>query len=122
MESNSSLSSQYRRISKNCCDEWLQDRKKFYDWYNAQFERQQQTCYYCCLPGDTKDHFGHWFREGRRGKRLEVDRIISKDPYSPENCVLACYPCNNAKSDVFTFKEFIEIGKVINKLKAKRLF
>ena len=62
-------------------------------------------------------HYGKWFRECRRWKRLEVDRIESKKPYSPENCVLACYPCNNAKSDVFSYGEFKEIGKVINRAK-----
>ncbi len=51
---------------------------------------------------------------------MEVDRKISKANYSPENCVLACYPCNNAKSDVFTYEEFIKIGREIGKVKRKR--
>jgi len=66
-----------------------------------------------------KEFYGKWFRYGRRGKRLEVDRIESKEPYSPENCVLACYPCNNAKSDVFTYQEFIEIGKTVYRVKSR---
>ncbi len=70
--------------------------------------------------GGHLGHYGHYFRGGRRGKRLEVDRMISDQPYSPDNCVLACYPCNNAKSDVFTYKEFMEIGKVIHKLRERR--
>jgi hypothetical protein len=48
---------------------------------------------------------------------LEVDRIESKESYSPENCVLACYPCNNAKSDVFAYAEFMKIGSIIGKVK-----
>ena len=118
MHGTQQLSSIYRRIKKNCCPDWKDNPAVFYSWYKKRFKQQKGLCEYCRLPGDTKKHYSHWFREGRRGKRLEVDRIESKEPYSPENCVLACYPCNNAKSDVFSYEEFIEIGKVINKMKA----
>jgi 5-methylcytosine-specific restriction endonuclease McrA len=77
------------------------------------------SAYTVTYLGDTIDHYGHYFRGGRRGKRLEVDRMISDQPYSPENCVLACYPCNNAKSDVFTYEEFVEIGKTIGRVKIR---
>ncbi|MFC1903746.1 HNH endonuclease [Chloroflexota bacterium] len=113
----SDLSSLYRRVKKNCCSGWEKNPKEFYTWYEKQYAEQQGLCIYCRLPGDTRRHYGKWFREGRRGKRLEVDRIESKEPYSPENCVLACYPCNNAKSDVFSYAEFLEIGKAINMVK-----
>lgn len=112
------LSSLYSRIKKKeCCPEWRANPQEFYAWYNQRFERQSGLCQYCHLPGDTeKSGYGKYFREGRRGKRLEVDRIESKEPYSPENCVLACYPCNNAKSDVFSYREFMEIGKTIGRV------
>jgi len=51
---------------------------------------------------------------------LEVDRKNPKGQYKPKNCVLSCYPCNNAKSDVFSYKEFMEIGKTIGKIKNQR--
>jgi 5-methylcytosine-specific restriction endonuclease McrA len=112
------LSAKYRSIKDNCCARWANDRNAFYAWYEEQYERQDGHCKYCNLPGDTlQSGYGKYFREGRRGKRLEVDRIKSKAPYSPANCVLACYPCNNAKSDVFSYEDFIEIGKIINQLK-----
>lgn len=41
-----------------------------------------------------------------RGYSMEIDRINSNREYRPENVVLACYWCNNAKSDEFTSKEF----------------
>ena len=113
------LSSILRRIKNNCCPEWKTSSLEFYDWYGKQYTKQQGLCIYCHLPGDTRLNYGKWFRDGRRGKRLEVDRIKSKQPYSPDNCVLACYPCNNAKSDVFSYEEFMEIGKVIHRLKTR---
>ncbi len=41
-----------------------------------------------------------------RGMWLEVDRIKPKDAYSESNCVLACYFCNNDKSDVFDGEDY----------------
>ena len=38
---------------------------------------------------------------------LEVDRINPYDKfYHKENCVLACYFCNNDKSDIFSFDQY----------------
>lgn len=118
----SGLSSLYRRIKNNCCPEWRESPQEFYSWYKRQYQQQNGYCIYCHLPGDTrKSGYGKYFREGRRGKRLEVDRIEAKEPYSPDNCVLACYPCNNAKSDVFSYQEFIIIGKAIRAVKEHSL-
>ena len=44
--------------------------------------------------------------QGRtRGVWLEIDRKKPKESYSEDNCVLACYFCNNDKSDVFESAE-----------------
>jgi len=110
MSDRQHLYSVYRRIKKNCCEEWLTDSKAFYSWYEKQAEKQEWRCEYCDLPGDTELYYHRRFRKGRRGFNLEVDRKDNNQPYSPENCVLACYPCNNAKSDVFSCEEFVEIG------------
>ena len=47
---------------------------------------------------------------------VAVERNILAD--NVEVPVLSeCYPCNNAKSDVFTFRDFRKIGKTIGKIK-----
>lgn len=51
------------------------------------------------------------FKKNYRGWSLEIDRIDSNLEYTPDNCVMACYWCNNAKTDEFTHEEFKEIGK-----------
>lgn len=62
------------------------------------------------------------FKKANRGYSLEIDRKDSNLEYSPENCVLACYWCNNAKTDEFTYKEFKkEVGPAIAKVWQKRL-
>lgn len=119
MNDKQRLYSLHQRIKNNCCQQWRIDSKNFYTWYENQAKKQKELCEYCHLPGDTTAYYGKMFRKGRRGIRLEVDRKDGKKEYSPENCLLACYPCNNAKSDIFSYDEFLEIGKVISKVKKR---
>ena len=56
-----------------------------------------------------------------RGRTLEIDRINPNDDYNMNNIVLCCYWCNNAKTDEFSYEDFIEIGKEIRKIWEKRL-
>lgn len=91
------------------------------------WERQFKVCYYCKLPEAELERLhnqpGHINkRYPKRGKSLELDR---KDPHLPysdiDNLVLACYWCNNAKTDTFTSEEFMEVGKVFKEIWKKRL-
>jgi hypothetical protein len=61
------------------------------------------------------------FKKNLRGWSLEIDRKNSNHEYRPDNCIMACYWCNNAKTDEFTHEEFIEIGKAIKVVWEKRL-
>ena len=49
-----------------------------------------------------------------RGWKLEVDRLNSNFEYNSDNCVMACYWCNNAKTDEFSKDEFKIIGNAIS--------
>jgi hypothetical protein len=40
--------------------------------------------------------------------------------YKPDNCVMAFYWCNNAKTDEFTEEEFKAVGKTIAGIWEKR--
>jgi len=75
---------------------------------------------YCDYCGITVKDI-HTLREYRglrkkreRGWKLELDRLDSNFEYKPDNCVMCCYWCNNAKTDEFSSIEFKEIGKVIS--------
>ena len=97
------------------------NKKDFVEWYL----KKNTKCFYCNTSLDnlhkfyklTKDQNK---RSKQRGNNLEVDRI-KDESYSKKNCVLACYWCNNAKTDVFNKKETLEIGKIIGKIIKKRL-
>ena len=91
------------------------------------WESTPKKCYYCSLPEDLlmdlRNLPGHINkRYPQRGKSLEIDRKQSNLPYSQiDNLVLACYWCNNAKTDAFLENEFQEIGKTIKTIWEKRL-
>lgn len=56
-----------------------------------------------------------------RGRLLEVDRRNSYESYIKNNLVLACYWCNNAKTDEFEYEEFKPMGDIIKAIWEKRL-
>jgi|GEM_PF-1811521 len=96
----------------------------FAEWYLG----QERKCCYCGIEEkDLKFYFNisnmqYWRNKDdharQRGKYLEIERIktdgIKENPYSPTNTRLACYICNNAKSDFLSAKSFKPIAKGIN--------
>jgi len=98
-----------RRNQKN--QNGFKDFDEFLNWYN----NQDKFCYYCGLKEEESQKIvmtgilksnrfpqnGILGRGQSRGMWLEVDRLSPKENYSPSNCKLCCYFCNNDKSDVF---------------------
>ena len=86
-------------------------RKDFIKWY---VDKPQECCY-CHCTKEQLDKFYELSNSKRyitRGKTLEIERREDKQ-YTEGNCDFACYWCNNAKSDVFSSKEFHHIGEAI---------
>jgi 5-methylcytosine-specific restriction endonuclease McrA len=85
---------------------------------------QGDTCAYCKITTEEiielADH-KQLHKKNYRGWTLEIDRLDSNLEYKKENCVMACYWCNNAKTDEFTGDEFMSIGSEIRKIWNKRL-
>lgn len=83
-----------------------------------------QSCKYCGITPSEIEKLGHQqklFKKSERGWSLEIDRKNSNFEYSENNCVLACYWCNNAKTDEYTFEEFQIIGAAMRYVWQKRL-
>ncbi len=56
-----------------------------------------------------------------RGDSLEFDRKDAYKEYEKDNLVLACYWCNNAKTDEFSYSEFINnVGPAFKKIWQER--
>ena len=96
---------------------------QLFEWYS----NQPKKCHYCKLPENEMENLhlqdGHVNkRYPKRGKSLELERKISSLPYTEfDNLVLACYWCNNAKTDTFTEKEFEKVGVQFNKIWENRI-
>lgn len=86
-----------------------------------------KVCRYCKIPEtellNLHKQPGHINKRWpSRGSALEIDRMQSDLPYTViENLTLACYWCNNGKTDTFTFEESINVGKEIQKIWERRL-
>lgn len=88
-------------------------KQQFFEWYNRGI---LQGCYYCGLKEEEQQKIieskviesnrFYTSENGTRGKHLEIDRKNPIGSYSQENCVLACYFCNNDKSDIFQAEDY----------------
>ena len=79
----------------------------------------ESECHYCKISVKEVNVLGVrklLYKKTLRGWNLEIDRLNSNFEYTPENCVMSCYWCNNAKTDEFTEAEFLKIGAEIKKV------
>ncbi|MEZ5197500.1 MAG: hypothetical protein R2764_14225 [Bacteroidales bacterium] len=104
---------------------------KYVEQFNSKFSELEfiellniEKCHYCKITKSEIEKLGENLKLNKksfRGWTLEIDRLNSNFEYSPKNCVMACYWCNNAKTDEFTESEFLQIGETINKIWKNRL-
>ncbi|MBN8987585.1 MAG: hypothetical protein J0H42_05045 [Rhizobiales bacterium] len=84
------------------------------DWWIKKFDEQHGRCAYCETSIDLINRLinadllrtrkvNH---NGKRGPCLELERKNPNSNYSPENCTLICYYCNNDKSYVYSEDEY----------------
>jgi len=79
-------------------------KRGFFDWY----QKQPRVCGYCGIEEyKLKELFnyqtGTLGTQRGRGRSLELERkITNPNLYNEENCILACYVCNNHKSDLIS--------------------
>jgi 5-methylcytosine-specific restriction endonuclease McrA len=100
------------------------DINVFQEWYDS----KNGSCQYCGLTSQESQllfiSFPESTRGGRRGKRLEIDRIdpsVSNYGHDINNLTLSCYWCNNARTNYFTSNEFRIIGKQIKSIQQERI-
>ncbi|MDR2095521.1 MAG: hypothetical protein LBP76_08380 [Treponema sp.] len=98
----------------------------FYKWYL----KQEQKCCYCGITEQemarldkiSNDATGRPLTKRNRGKHLELERKSPDKDYDDfKNLALACYWCNNAKTDTFTEEEFKPVGRAFSKIWKTRL-
>jgi|SRR6478735_1852840 len=94
---------------------------EFENWHESAVKK----CFYCHIT--EEDIEALWQKspdltKRNRGRKLEIERLEPNLAYSNmQNLVYSCYWCNNAKTDTFTKDEFIEVGKVFQKIWQNRL-
>lgn len=88
---------------------------------NKFFDENIRLCVYCGIKEEQLSKICKQSKRAGRGARLEYDRISDYNDYEIDNVVLACYWCNNAKTDEYSPNEFKEIARGINKIWNHRL-
>ncbi len=87
-------------------------KEEFVQWYLSQIK----VCYYCGIP-EEKLYLLPKMRNRKEVKRLTIDRLDNNKPYEVDNITLACWLCNNVKSDIFTSAEMKSIGRKFIKIR-----
>ena len=49
-----------------------------------------------------------------------LDKKLCTGPHSKDNCVVCCTACNRMRGNMFSYEEFLKIGRVIKDIKMKR--
>jgi len=113
-------------IEKNYADLIKELETNYVDSFSSVFPEtdfeklvSERQCHYCKITVDEIEELGEkrlLYKKTLRGWNLEIDRLNSNFEYTPKNCVMSCYWCNNAKTDEFTEAEFLRIGAEIKKV------
>ena len=74
-------------------------KSSFTEWYNL----QKKQCHYCGVSAEELK------KTGRKKNMLTIDRKNNAIGYRLDNICLACFRCNNMKSNFFTEAEWGEI-------------
>ena len=102
--------------------EWLYNRiRKKQEWDSLTYEEfleltHAKKCRYC------GDHIV-WAPYRSYGVGLTGIKVDRKDPakgYTKGNVVACCTRCNRGKSDLFSYEEWLEIGKCIKDMRERR--
>lgn len=113
-------------IKSRCTEERIKGFGSILNFYNWFISEPKQCCYCGIDELSLKEYFekNQDSKRFQRGKSLEIERILTdknNNFYNKENCSLACYICNNAKSDLIFYKDFEPIAKGINEFWSKKL-
>lgn len=79
-----------------------------------------KKCHYCNTDMHWFPHTKDKGKEIKGSRAYQIDRKDNQIGYIKENCVSCCWTCNRLKSNIFTYEEFIEIGKLLKKFRSKR--
>jgi hypothetical protein len=71
-----------------------------------------QRCHYCNESLVWQEFGTHNHRGG-----YNIDRKDNAQGYSAANCVACCPRCNRAKSDHFTYTEWVQIGRLVRDMR-----
>lgn len=81
---------------------------------------KDSTCHYC-----NKELIYNKYTRDENSKYVsrayQLDRKNNNLGYIKENLVPCCWECNRLKSNIYTYEDFLEIGKVLKEINKRRV-
>lgn len=112
-----------QNIVKDLETKYVANYEKVFPYVAFKKNLEKESCFYCDITIKEIEELidaRKIYKKANRGFNHEVERFNSNLEYTAKNCDMACYWCNNAKTDEFTKDEFKEIAKGIRKVWDKR--
>lgn len=107
-----------------CRKKYIAKKSEFKEAFDVKVS-EATTCEYCGITLEQISLLAENLKiKGKALNRrysLEIDRISPNQEYTLENIAMACYWCNNAKTDEFTREEFKPIADGIREVWNRRL-
>lgn len=79
-----------------------------------------KECHYCHTSMFWFPHVKNKGKDIPGSRAYQIDRKDNNIGYIKDNCVPCCWTCNRLKAEVFSYEEFLEIGKLIAKFRNNR--
>jgi len=74
--------------------------------------KHNKTCHYC-------NRKLKWVKHGPKAYLTNLDRKNPAIGYTKRNVVAACWQCNNAKSDTFSYRDWFAMTEVLRERRSK---
>jgi 5-methylcytosine-specific restriction endonuclease McrA len=119
-----SIEDSHKNLMLSLLQNYIENFEKVFPKMDFNKLLKKDACKYCGITKSQLNELGakhKLHKKNFRGWSLEIDRLDSNKEYTKANCVMACYWCNNAKTDEYTPDEFSKIAKSIHQVWMQRL-
>lgn len=87
--------------------------EEFLSWRRG----RERKCSYCGCDGEKlyKLNIAN-VRTGKRYEVIGVDRVNNAKPYTLDNIIPCCGPCNSVRGGILTYEEMVSLGPSLRKI------
>jgi hypothetical protein len=80
---------------------------------------KDKLCHYCEKPLTFEEYSRNWGKRAET-KAYQLDRKDNNLGYTFDNSVCCCWTCNQIKSNVFSYEEFLKLAPVLKEIRLNK--